>query len=82
MRVADASGRGRDGTRAVLLLAIGVGEPDEIARIAAERMAEGYPRLQIKVGGRPVEMDIEVMRKVWDGCGARASGWRSMATAA
>lgn len=46
--------------------ASGVGEPDEIARIAAEKMAEGYPRLQIKIGGRPVEVDIAVMRKVWE----------------
>jgi L-alanine-DL-glutamate epimerase-like enolase superfamily enzyme len=46
--------------------ATGVGEPDEIARIAAEKVAEGYPRLQIKIGGRPVEIDIAVMRKVWE----------------
>ena len=46
--------------------ATGVGEPDEIARIAAEKVAEGYPRLQIKIGGRPVEVDIAVLRKVWE----------------
>ncbi|MER8581498.1 mandelate racemase [Mesorhizobium sp. M1423] len=46
--------------------ATGVGEPDDIARIAAEKVAEGYPRLQIKIGGRPVEADIAVLRKVWE----------------
>ncbi|NOD93418.1 mandelate racemase [Ruegeria sp. HKCCD4884] len=63
--------------------ATGVGAPDDIARLAAEKMAEGYPRLQIKVGGRPVEIDIETIRKVWDvvkGSGTRLAvdgnrGW-------
>jgi len=49
--------------------ATGVGEPDDIARIAAEKVAEGYPRLQIKIGGRPVEVDIAVLRKVWERVG-------------
>jgi len=49
--------------------ATGVGLPDEISRIAAEKAAEGYPRLQIKIGGRPVETDIEVIRKVWETVG-------------
>ncbi|MFD1156394.1 mandelate racemase/muconate lactonizing enzyme family protein [Roseovarius aestuarii] len=52
--------------------ATGVGEPDEIAQIAAEKVAEGYPRLQIKVGGRPVEVDIAVIRKVWETVGGKA----------
>ncbi len=46
--------------------ATGVGAPDDIARLAGEKLAEGYPRLQIKVGGRPVELDIETIRKVWE----------------
>ena len=46
--------------------ATGVGAPDEIARIAAEKLKEGYPRLQVKVGGRPVEEDIATIRKVWE----------------
>ena len=54
--------------------ATGVGTPDEIARIAREKMEEGYPRLQIKVGGRPVEVDVEVVRKVWEVI--RGSGMR------
>ncbi|MDW3224787.1 MAG: mandelate racemase/muconate lactonizing enzyme family protein [Paracoccaceae bacterium] len=54
--------------------ATGVGAPDEIARLAIEKQAEGYPRLQIKVGGRPVELDIETIRKVWQG--VRSTGVR------
>lgn len=46
--------------------ATGVGEPNEIARLAAEKRSEGYPRLQIKIGGRAVELDIETIRKVWE----------------
>ena len=46
--------------------ATGVGEPDDIARLALEKFQQGYPRLQIKVGGRPVEIDIETIHKVWE----------------
>lgn len=49
--------------------ATSVGLPDDIARIALEKMKEGFPRLQIKVGGRAVETDIEVIRKVWEAVG-------------
>ena len=49
--------------------ATGVGMPDDIARIAAEKKLQGFPRLQVKVGGRPVEVDIETVRKVWEVCG-------------
>ena len=44
--------------------ATGVGSPDEIVKIVKEKIIEGYPRLQIKVGGRPIEVDIEVVKKV------------------
>lgn len=65
--------------------ATGVGEPDDIARIAAEKVKEGYPRLQVKISGRPVEIDIAVLRKVWEvirGKGVRlaADGNRGMPT--
>lgn len=65
LRVADLLG-GVTTENVPSYFATGVGEPDEIARIAAEKVAEGYPRLQIKIGGRPVEVDIAVMRKVWE----------------
>jgi len=51
--------------------ATGVGKPDEISRLAKQKADEGYPRLQIKVGGRPIEIDIEVIRKVWETVGGR-----------
>ncbi len=54
--------------------ATGVGAPDDIARLSADKQSEGYPRLQIKVGGRPVELDIETIRKVWEVIGG--SGMR------
>ncbi|WP_319544747.1 mandelate racemase/muconate lactonizing enzyme family protein [Ruegeria conchae] len=54
--------------------ATGVGAPDDITRLAADKQSEGYPRLQIKVGGRPVELDIETIRKVWEVIGG--SGMR------
>jgi len=46
--------------------ALSVGDPDEIARLAADKHKEGYQRLQIKLGGRPVDCDIETIRKVWE----------------
>lgn len=46
-----------------------VGDPDDVARTAVEKIAEGYPRLQVKIGGRPVDFDIETVRKVWEATG-------------
>ncbi|GAB91192.1 mandelate racemase/muconate lactonizing enzyme family protein [Gordonia rhizosphera] len=43
-----------------------VDDPDETARVAAEKAAEGFPRLQIKIGGRAVEEDIAAVRLVWE----------------
>ncbi|MEM9139096.1 MAG: mandelate racemase/muconate lactonizing enzyme family protein [Pseudomonadota bacterium] len=68
MRVADLLG-GSATDRVPSYYATGVGAPDEIARLAAEKAQEGYPRLQIKVGGRPVEIDIETIVKVWEAIG-------------
>ena len=53
---------------------IGVAEPDDAGRIAAEKCAEGYSRLQVKVGARPVEIDIAAIRKAWEAI--RGSGMR------
>jgi L-alanine-DL-glutamate epimerase-like enolase superfamily enzyme len=44
--------------------ASGIVSPDEAARIAKAKTAEGFPRIQLKVGGRPIEEDIEAIRKV------------------
>ena len=69
IRVCDMLG-GATSERVMSYYALNVDEPDEVARMAAERIAQGFPRLQIKVGGRPVELDIETIRKVWEvtGC--------------
>lgn len=71
LRVADLLG-GVAQERVPSYYATGVGAPDEIAKLAAEKVAQGYPRLQIKVGGRPVEVDIAVIRKVWETIGGTA----------
>lgn len=70
-RVADLLG-GVAQERVPSYFATGVDAPEEIARLAAHKVAEGYPRLQIKVGGRPVEVDIAVIRKVWETIGGKA----------
>ena len=46
--------------------ATGVDTPDEVARIVREKISEGYPRIQVKVGGRAVEIDIETTQKAWE----------------
>ena len=46
--------------------ATGVGTPDEVVKTVKEKISEGFPRLQIKVGGRPTEIDIETIKKVWE----------------
>ncbi|MEX3955455.1 mandelate racemase/muconate lactonizing enzyme family protein [Trinickia sp. EG282A] len=46
--------------------AVTIGVPDEVARVAAEKRDEGYPRLQLKVGGRAIEEDVESISKVWE----------------
>lgn len=73
LRVADLLG-GPVTDRVPSYYATGVGSPDEIARAAADRLAQGYPRLQVKIGGRPVDEDIAVVRKVWEVI--RGSGMR------
>ncbi|TXH38850.1 MAG: mandelate racemase [Rhodospirillaceae bacterium] len=49
-----------------------VHSPDETARIAKEKVKQGYKRLQLKLGGRPVEEDIETVQKVWAAVGYNA----------
>jgi len=63
-----------------------VGEPDETARIAADKVKAGYPRLQVKIGGRNLEHDVATVHKVWEAVGYRAriavDGNRGMTAAA
>ncbi len=63
-----------------------VGDPDETARIAADKVKAGYPRLQIKIGGRNLEQDVVTVRKVWETVGFKArlavDGNRGMTVAA
>ncbi|PBB42054.1 mandelate racemase [Mesorhizobium sp. M1A.F.Ca.IN.022.07.1.1] len=49
-----------------------VGPPDETARIAADKVKAGYPRLQVKIGGRNLEEDVAVVHKVWEAVGYKA----------
>lgn len=63
-----------------------VGPPDETARIAADKVKAGYPRLQVKIGGRNLEEDVAVVHKIWEAVGYRAriavDGNRGMTVAA
>lgn len=70
-RVCDLLG-GAATERVPSYYATSVGDPDEIADAAAEKVREGFPRLQIKVGGRPIEADIETIRKVHEAVGSSA----------
>lgn len=50
--------------------ALGIMDPEETAALALEKVREGYPRLQIKLGGRDVAEDIAALRKVWEAVGS------------
>ena len=62
-RVCDLLG-GATRERVPSYWSVTVAEPDEAARVAVEKQREGFTRLQVKVGGRPVEEDIATIRKV------------------
>jgi L-alanine-DL-glutamate epimerase-like enolase superfamily enzyme len=63
MRVCDLLG-GALSERVPSYYSITVAEPDEAAERAVAKQAEGFGRLQLKVGGRPIEADLEAIRKV------------------
>lgn len=63
MRVCDLLG-GTVRDRVPSYFAIGVSEPDDGTRLAAEKQKLGFRRIQLKVGGRTLEEDIEAIRKV------------------
>lgn len=46
--------------------AVGLETPDEAVRIAVEKVRQGFRRLQLKFGGRDVQLDIETATKVWE----------------
>ena len=52
--------------------ATGIGDPDEIARLAKSKVEEGFRRIQIKAGGRLIEEDIATVRKIWELIGHQA----------
>lgn len=52
--------------------AVTVREPDESARIAAEKVRSGYRRIQVKIAGRDLAEDVETVHKVWRAIGRRA----------
>jgi L-alanine-DL-glutamate epimerase-like enolase superfamily enzyme len=65
MRVCDLlGGAARDNVPSYY--AISVGDAEEVAEAARLKQDEGFDRLQLKVGGRDVEHDIEVVRKVFE----------------
>jgi L-alanine-DL-glutamate epimerase-like enolase superfamily enzyme len=70
VRVCELLG-GATAERLPAYYATGIGEPDAVAELAMEKVREGYPRIQIKAGGRDVAIDIEVVQKVWERVGTR-----------
>lgn len=68
--------------------AIGIETPDTAAAIARQKRAEGFPRLQLKVGAHPLELDVEIIHRVWQeisGSGMRLAidanrGWTTRDT--
>ncbi len=51
--------------------ATGIDTPGETAKLAIEKMRQGFSRLQIKAGGRDIETDIETIHKVWEAVGSK-----------
>lgn len=68
IRVCDILG-GAASEKLPAYYASGIGDPEEIAELAKDKAKQGYPRFQIKVGGRDIAIDIAVVRKVWEAVG-------------
>ena len=71
LRVCELLG-GAEAERLPGYYATGIGSPEDISRLAADKVAEGYKRIQIKAGGRDVAIDITVVKKVWEKIGGKA----------
>ena len=65
MRVCDLLG-GTTREAVPSYYAVNVGSPDDTVRIAQDRQGAGFQRLQFKIGGRDIEEDIEVVRRVFE----------------
>ncbi|GAA4890248.1 mandelate racemase/muconate lactonizing enzyme family protein [Actinomycetospora straminea] len=52
--------------------AVPVGPAEDSARLAAQKVAEGYTRVQVKLGGRDLAQDVDVVRRTWEAVGHRA----------
>ncbi len=70
MSVSDLLG-GRRMARVPAYYAVGVGDRAECVDVADDKAREGFGQLQIKLGGRPVETDIDTMHAVYDAVGGR-----------
>lgn len=62
-RVCDLLG-GAQRDRVPSYYSITVAPPEECARVMKEKQKEGYPRIQLKVGGRPLAEDLAAVRAV------------------
>ena len=68
MRVCDLLG-GAISEAVPSYFALGIASPEDSAAQAREKVGQGFPRLQIKCGGRAVDEDIAVIHKVWEAVG-------------
>lgn len=51
---------------------ITVSDPEESVRAAAEKVAQGYRRVQLKIGGHDLDRDVETVARVWETVRGRA----------
>jgi L-alanine-DL-glutamate epimerase-like enolase superfamily enzyme len=49
-----------------------VGNPEDSARLAEQKVAEGYTRVQVKIGRRDLAQDVDAVRRSWEAIGHRA----------
>ena len=68
MRVCDLLG-GAISDKIPSYYALGIASPEDSAKQAREKTDQGFPRLQIKCGGRGIDEDIAVIHKVWEAVG-------------
>ena len=69
-RVCDLLG-GTESEKVPAYYAVGIGSPEQTAETASAKADEGYQRIQIKAGGRDVNIDIAVVKAAWEAVGHR-----------